>query len=194
MLDKPKETCARARGHSSASSSSFKASCCLGKYGISSSAHRSHRMGGSAGGQGRKVVRPHAQMVSKGHNVPYMSLRQVAGEVNPATSRRSGAGCLCWKHRTGRCTLTWRSSPLGAATSAWHAPQLIFAGRSCSRRCRAPSSRQGLVPFGFFVPSEARKQIKGWPNGRTTHLHTPIRARDCSVASEAGQTHGGVHR
>src|SRR3954468_4791910 len=38
------------------------------------------------------------------------------------------------------------------------------------RRSPVPASRQGLVPFGFFVPPEARKQIKGWAgmNGRTT--------------------------
>ena len=38
------------------------------------------------------------------------------------------------------------------------------------RRSQVPASRQGLVPFGFFVPPEARKQIKGWAgmNGRTT--------------------------
>lgn len=38
------------------------------------------------------------------------------------------------------------------------------------RKTEIPASRQGLVPFGFFVPPEARKQIKGWAglNGRTT--------------------------
>lgn len=38
------------------------------------------------------------------------------------------------------------------------------------RQTQVPASRQGLVPFGFFVPPEARKQIKGWAgmNGRTT--------------------------
>jgi hypothetical protein len=38
------------------------------------------------------------------------------------------------------------------------------------RKTQIPASRQGLVPFGFFVPPEARMQIKGWAglNGRTT--------------------------
>jgi hypothetical protein len=38
------------------------------------------------------------------------------------------------------------------------------------RKSQVPASRQGLVPFGFFVPPEARMQIKGWAglNGRTT--------------------------
>jgi hypothetical protein len=38
------------------------------------------------------------------------------------------------------------------------------------RQSQVPASRQGLVPFGFFVPPEARKQLKGWAglNGRTT--------------------------
>lgn len=38
------------------------------------------------------------------------------------------------------------------------------------RKTEIPASRQGVVPFGFFVPPEARKQIKGWAglNGRTT--------------------------
>ena len=38
------------------------------------------------------------------------------------------------------------------------------------RQSQVPASRRGLVPFGFFVPPEARKQLKGWAglNGRTT--------------------------
>jgi hypothetical protein len=38
------------------------------------------------------------------------------------------------------------------------------------RATAVPPSRQGLVPFGFFIPPEARKQLKGWAglNGRTT--------------------------
>lgn len=38
------------------------------------------------------------------------------------------------------------------------------------RKTQVPASRQGLVPFGFFVPPEARMQIKGFAglNGRTT--------------------------
>ena len=38
------------------------------------------------------------------------------------------------------------------------------------RKTELPASRQGMVPFGFFVPPEARRQIKGWAgmNGRTT--------------------------
>jgi|SRR4051794_3696339 len=38
------------------------------------------------------------------------------------------------------------------------------------RKTEIPASRQGLVPFGFFIPPEARRQIKGFAglNGRTT--------------------------
>ncbi len=38
------------------------------------------------------------------------------------------------------------------------------------RKTEIPVSRLGVVPFGFFVPPEARKQVKGWAglNGRTT--------------------------
>lgn len=38
------------------------------------------------------------------------------------------------------------------------------------RKTEIPASRRGVVPFGFFVPPEARKQVKGWAglNGRTT--------------------------
>jgi hypothetical protein len=38
------------------------------------------------------------------------------------------------------------------------------------RKTELPASRQGMVPFGFFVPPEARRQLKGWAgmHGRTT--------------------------
>lgn len=38
------------------------------------------------------------------------------------------------------------------------------------RKSPVPASRRELVPFGFFVPPEARRQLKGWAglNGRTT--------------------------
>jgi hypothetical protein len=49
--------------------------------------------------------------------------------------------------------------------------EAVPVGRSRrERKTQVPASRQGLVPFGFFVPPEARMQIKGWAglNGRTT--------------------------
>ena len=63
--------------------------------------------------------------------------------------------------------------PLAPPAPALPAPNAdaapVRAGKR-PRKSEIPASRQGLVPFGFFVPPEARKQIKGWAglNGRTT--------------------------
>jgi hypothetical protein len=68
-----------------------------------------------------------------------------------------------------RSKITVDSGPLAAPV----APRLEAAPASRPKRERktqVPASRQGLVPFGFFVPPEARMQIKGFAglNGRTT--------------------------
>ncbi len=70
-----------------------------------------------------------------------------------------------------RGRITAESSPLAAAPAQ---PTIdVIPAQSRAKRERksvVPASRQGLVPFGFFVPPEARKQLKGWAglNGRTT--------------------------
>lgn len=68
----------------------------------------------------------------------------------------------------GRGKLTVGPSPLIAPPPIEaHAPAKATRRE---RKSEIPPSRQGLVPFGFFVPPEARKQLKGWAglNGRTT--------------------------
>jgi hypothetical protein len=60
------------------------------------------------------------------------------------------------------------TDPSPLAPSAAPVPEP--ANQPRQRVSRIPPSRQGLVPFSFFVPLEARKQIKGWAalNGRST--------------------------
>jgi hypothetical protein len=55
------------------------------------------------------------------------------------------------------------------STPAAVEPSTLARGRR-ERKTEIPASRQGLVPFGFFIPPEARRQIKGFAglNGRTT--------------------------
>ena len=71
-----------------------------------------------------------------------------------------------------RSRIALDEGPLAAPASpppvASPAPLAVQQRRE--RRSQVPASRQGLVPFGFFVPPEARRQIKGWAgmNGRTT--------------------------
>lgn len=69
-----------------------------------------------------------------------------------------------------RSKITLDNGPLAAPP-----PQRLEAARPLvrsrrERKTQVPASRQGLVPFGFFVPPEARMQIKGFAglNGRTT--------------------------
>jgi hypothetical protein len=59
-------------------------------------------------------------------------------------------------------------SPALPATLAGE-PTALARGKR-QRKTEIPASRQGLVPFGFFIPPEARRQIKGFAglNGRTT--------------------------
>jgi hypothetical protein len=70
-----------------------------------------------------------------------------------------------------RGKITADSGPLAALAPALPAVEPVTPPRpKRERKSAIPASRQGLVPFGFFVPPEARKQIKGWAglNGRTT--------------------------
>lgn len=68
-----------------------------------------------------------------------------------------------------RSKITVDSGPLAAPPpQRLEATSVVRSRRE--RKTQVPASRQGLVPFGFFVPPEARMQIKGWAglNGRTT--------------------------
>jgi hypothetical protein len=58
--------------------------------------------------------------------------------------------------------------PLATSAAPVSAPELASQPRQ--RVSKIPPSREGLVPFSFFVPPEARRQIKGWAalNGRST--------------------------
>ena len=66
-----------------------------------------------------------------------------------------------------RARISADASSLSAPLTATAAPAVPSRRE---RKTAIPASRQGLVPFGFFVPAEARKQVKGWAglNGRTT--------------------------
>jgi hypothetical protein len=70
-----------------------------------------------------------------------------------------------------RGKITADSGPLSTPPPKRAEESLLPPTRSKrERKTEIPASRQGLVPFGFFVAPEARKQIKGWAglNGRTT--------------------------
>jgi hypothetical protein len=66
-----------------------------------------------------------------------------------------------------RGKITVDSGPLAAPPRLEVVP---FVRSRRERKTQVPASRKGLVPFGFFVPPEARMQIKGFAglNGRTT--------------------------
>jgi hypothetical protein len=68
-----------------------------------------------------------------------------------------------------RGKITVDSGPL-APPAAPRIEAVPIARPKRERKTQVPASRQGLVPFGFFVPPEARMQIKGFAglNGRTT--------------------------
>ena len=72
----------------------------------------------------------------------------------------------------GRAKITVDSGPLTHPTPSMTPPSVepVPVRGKRERKSAIPPSRQGMVPFGFFVPPEARKQIKGWAglNGRTT--------------------------
>ena len=73
-----------------------------------------------------------------------------------------------------RSKLSFDSGPLSQPApveSTSSADELSAAPKDRrERKSEIPASRRGLVPFGFFVPPEARRQIKGFAglNGRTT--------------------------
>jgi hypothetical protein len=68
-----------------------------------------------------------------------------------------------------RSKITVDSGPLAAAMPP-RLEAVPVSRQKRERKTQVPASRQGLVPFGFFVPPEARMQIKGFAglNGRTT--------------------------
>ncbi len=68
-----------------------------------------------------------------------------------------------------RSKITVDSGPLAAPTPP-RLEAVPVSRQKRERKTQVPASRQGLVPFGFFVPPEARMQIKGFAglNGRTT--------------------------
>jgi hypothetical protein len=69
-----------------------------------------------------------------------------------------------------RGKITVDAGPLSTSLPARAEERLSVPRSKRERKTQIPASRRGLVPFGFFVPPEARKQVKGWAglNGRTT--------------------------